>query len=139
MRPLLLLCPRSSAVVMDIHTDITAKAEQLRLALRAKLGVHGRDFEVAVKRTGRLLPARLRKQAAIIVKAQGLGGHPKLMRQIDMAAINKAHFEISAFLDTIDPNDRRRTRILRMVGGIVFNMILVVVFFVIWLAWSGTL
>lgn len=72
MRPLLLLCPRSSVVVTDIHAGITAKAEQLLLALRVKMGVHGRDFEVAVKRAGRLLPARLHKQAANIVKDQGL-------------------------------------------------------------------
>jgi hypothetical protein len=124
---------------MNIDADITAKAESLRLALRAKLGVRGRDFAQAADRAGRLLPARLRKQAAVIVKAQGLGGHPKLMRMVDVTAITKAHVEISTYLSAIDPKERRRTKVLRWVGGIVFNLILVAVCFVIWLIWSGNL
>lgn len=124
---------------MNIDADITAKAEELRLILRSKLGVRGRDFAQAVDRAGRLLPARLRKQAAAIVKAQGLGGHPKLMRMVDKTAINKAHMEISTYLNAIDPKERRRTRMLRWVGGIAFNLIVVVVCFIIWLVWSGNL
>jgi hypothetical protein len=84
-----------------------------------------------------LLPSRLRKQAGVIVKAQGLGGHPKLMRMIDMTAINKAYSEILAFLEPIDPKERRRTRMLRMFGGIALNLVIVAVCFVTWLVWSG--
>ena len=130
---------RLSMEAMNIDTDIIAKTEELRLALRAKLGVRGRDFAQAVDRAGRLLPNKLRKQAAVIVKAQGLGGHPKLMRMVDMTAVGKAHLDISTFLDAIDLKDRRRTRMLRWGGGIAFNLIVVVACFVIWLVWSGNI
>jgi hypothetical protein len=135
----MLVDPRTRLTFMDIHADIMAKAEELRLALRAKLGVRGREFPDAVKSAGRLLPNRLRKQAGVIVKAQGLGGNPKLMRMVDMAGVNKAHSDISEFLAAINPKERRRTRILRWFGGLAFNLIVVATCFVIWLVWSGNL
>ena len=122
---------------MDIHAEITARAEELRLAMRGKLGVRGASFAKTVDRAGRLLPSRLRKQAAVIVMAQGLGGHPKLMRMVDMGAIHKAHREIAGFLDGIDLKEQRRTQRLRWFGSIVFNLLVVAVCFVIWLVWSG--
>lgn len=124
---------------MNINTDINTKTEGLRLALRAKLGVRGRGFAQAVDAAGRLLPNKLRKQAGVIVKAQALGGHPKLMRTVDMIAFNKAHMDIFAFLDAIDPKERHRTRMLHWLGRISLNLIVIVVCFVIWLVWSGNL
>ena len=130
---------RPSIGFMDYHADITAKADEVRNALRAKLNARGSDLSKAVARSGRLLPKKLSKQAAVIVKAQGLGGNPKLMRRIDMGAINTAHSDITTFLDAIDVQERRKTRVLRWFGGMAFNLILIATCFVIWLWWSGNL
>lgn len=65
---------------MDYQADITAKAEEVRLALRAKLNARGRTLTKVVAHAGRLLLKRLAKQAAIIVMAQGLGDNLNLMR-----------------------------------------------------------
>ena len=124
---------------MDYQADITAKAEEVRLALRAKLNARGRTLTKAVAHAGRLLPKKLAKQAAVIIKAQGLGGNPKLMRRIDMGAIDTAHSGIMTFLDAIDVQERRKTRVLRWFGGMAFNLILIATCFVIWLWWSGNL
>lgn len=133
-----LVC-RFSVGVMDVHADISLKAEELRLALQAKLRVRGRNFGRAVERAGRLLPRRLHKQAAVIVKAQGLGGHPKLVRMIDQAAVTKAFADFTDFLEAIDPKERRRARFLGWLGGLAFNLLVVATCFVIWLVWSGHL
>ena len=82
---------RPSIGFMDYHADITAKADEVRNALRAKLNTLGSDLSTGVAWSGRLLPKKRSKQAAVIVKAQGLGGNPKLMRRIDMGAINTAN------------------------------------------------
>jgi hypothetical protein len=124
---------------MDYQADITAKAEEARLALWAKLNARGRNLTKAVAHAGRLLPKRLAKQAAVIVKAHGLGGNPKLMRRIDMGAINTAHSDIMTFLDAIDVQERRKTRVLNWFGGTVFNLIVIVTCFIVWLTWSGHL
>jgi hypothetical protein len=124
---------------MDRQAEITLKAEELRAALRAKLGVRGRALGPAIAKAGRLLPTKLRKQAGVIVKAQNLRGHPKLVRPVDMVALNRAIGDIAGILDAIDPKERRRTNILHWVGGLAFNLIAIVVLFVIWMAWSGNL
>jgi hypothetical protein len=82
---------RPSIGFMDYHADITAKADEVCNALREKLNARESDLLKVVARSGRLLPKKLFEQAAVIVKAQGLGGNPKLMRRIDMGAINTAN------------------------------------------------
>ena len=43
---------------MDFQADIIAKAEEVRLALRAKLNARGRTLTNAVGHVGRLLPKK---------------------------------------------------------------------------------
>ena len=43
------------------------------------------------------------------------------------------------FLDAINVQERRKTRVLRWFGGMAFNLILITTSFVIWLWWSGNL
>ena len=90
-------------------------------------------------RSGRLLPKKLSKQTAVIVKAQGLGCKPKLMRHIDMGAINKAHSDIMTFLDAIDVQERCKTHVLRWFGGMAFNLIAIATCLAIWLGGRVTL
>ena len=127
------------ASALDYHADITAKADEVRNALREKLNTLGSDLSEGVAWSDRLLPKKRSKQAAVIVKGQGLGGNPKLMRRIDMGAIDTAHSGIMTFLDAIDVQERRKTRVLRWFGGMAFNLILIATCFVIWLWWSGNL
>ena len=109
------------ASVLDYHADITAKADEVRNALREKLNTLGSDLSTGVAWSGRLLPKKRSKQAAVIVKRQGLGSNPKLMRRIDMGASNKVHSDITTFLAAIDGQERRKIRVLRWLGGMAFN------------------
>ena len=56
-----------------------------------------------------------------------------------MGAINTAHSDIMTFLDAIDVQERRKTRVLNWFGGMVFNLIVIVTCFIVWLTWSGHL
>lgn len=122
---------------MEIEADINAKAETLRKALHAKLSMSGRSFAGTVRRAGRLLPRRIRRQADVIIKAQELGGHPKLMRMVDQKAVDAAFKDIKTYLGRIDPADRKRTWWLKWTGLNVMNVLIVMSGFVIWLVWSG--
>lgn len=122
---------------MDIEADIATKAETLRAALQAKLSVKGRSFAISAQRARRLLPRRLRRHADVIVKAQGLGGHPKLMRMVDMPAVDTAFSELETYLAKIDPADRKRTWWLKLAGVNVMNLLVVVAGFALWLTLSG--
>jgi hypothetical protein len=122
---------------MDIEADIATKAETLRKALHAKLSIKGRSFDAAVRRAGRLLPRRIRRQAAVITKALVLGGHPKLMRMVDQKAVDLAVKDITSYLAGIDPADRRRAWWLKWTGLNVLNVLIVGAGFVVWLVWFG--
>ena len=122
---------------MDIEADIAEKAENLRKAMHSQLRIRGRSFAGAVRRAGRMLPRRLRRQADVIIKAQGVGGHPKLLRMIDRAAVDAAYADISGYLAGIDPADVRRGWWLRFAGVAVVNVLIVAIGFVVWLKWSG--
>ena len=122
---------------MDIEAEIAEKAENLRKAMHSQMRIRARSFAGAVRRAGRLLPRRLRRQADVIIQVQGVGGHPKLLRMIDRAAVDAAYADISAYLSAIDPADLRRGWWLRFAGVAVVNVLIVAVGFVVWLKWSG--
>ncbi|WP_028958523.1 hypothetical protein [Sulfitobacter sp. 20_GPM-1509m] len=124
---------------MTTHLTLDARTERLRDALDKALGVKGRTLAAALRKAGRRLPKQVRKQADVVLRAQAIDGHPKLRRTIDMAAVARAETDILAHLKTIDRADLRRGRLLGLAGVIVFNLIVVVALFVVWLVWSGHL
>lgn len=122
---------------MDTETDIATKAETLRKAMQSQLNVKGRSFATSVRRAGRMLPRRQRQQARVIIKAQELGGNPKLMRMVDHQAVNAAYNDIRVYLAGIDPADRRRAWWLNWAGLTMLRLLVVGVGFLIWLIWPG--
>ncbi|MGC1496628.1 MAG: hypothetical protein WA790_12540 [Sulfitobacter sp.] len=119
------------------HKDIAAKSLAIRQQLEAKLGVKSRDLSQALRRAGRQLPRRIRAQGVVLADAEKLAGNPKLARQIDAGAVKDAYTQLSAHLRTINVADARKGRILGIVGVIAFNLLLIIVAFIIWLWWRG--
>ena len=65
--------------------------------------------------------------------------HPKLRTMVDQSKFEKAHKALINYLNTIDPVERRKTRILGVLEVISFNLILVVAALLIFLMWRGYL
>jgi hypothetical protein len=124
---------------MATQINIDARTQRLRDALEKALGVKARSFDAALRKAGRRLPKAVRRQAEVVARAQAIDGHPKLRHTIDTDAVVRAETEILAHLKTIDPADQRRGRRLGLAGVIVFNMLVVVTLFIVWLVWSGHL
>ncbi|MGJ8616184.1 MAG: hypothetical protein ACSHWS_05030 [Sulfitobacter sp.] len=122
--------------MMD-HKDIAAKSLAIRQQLEAKLGVRSRDLSQALRRAGRQLPRQVRAQAEVLVAAEKQAGHPKLARQLDDGAVRTAYTNVTAHLRTIDVADARKGRILGVAAVIAFNLLLVIVAFIVWLWWRG--
>ena len=119
------------------HKDIATKSLAIREQLEAKLGVKSRDLAQALRRAGRRLPRRVRAQGAVLVDAEQRSGHPKLARQVDGHGVAKAYDQMTAHLRAIDVVDARKGRALSLAGVIAFNLLLVIVAFIIWLWWRG--
>lgn len=122
---------------MESAETIAARAARLQDGLHRAFGVRGKSLEVALKRTGRRLPRRLRAEARRVVDAQGLGGQPRLMRQVDAAALDRAEARVLDYLGGIDRADRRKGRLLALAGVLVFNLLFVFAGFVAWMWWTG--
>lgn len=122
---------------MTTTQDIQAKEAQLLELAKEKFGVRAKTLSRAMKKIGRRVPARLHRQAEVLVEAQRLGGHPKLMMQVDSVAIGKAFDEIVAHLETIDVADRRKGVLLNLAAALAFNVLVVVVLVTLVLPWRG--
>ncbi len=119
--------------------DLELKTSALLEELRAKFGVRAKTVQRAMRKVGRRVPARLHKQAAVIVAAHKLGGNPKLMRQVDEGAVSRAFELLQAHLETIDVRKRRTDRILDVLGSVSFNLIVLCAVMVVFLRWRGVL
>ncbi|WP_299655951.1 hypothetical protein [uncultured Tateyamaria sp.] len=122
---------------METRDSIQTRADRIQAALRAAFGVRGKSLDAALSRTGRRMPKRVHADARKIVAAQSYGGHPKLMRQVDPAALSAAEDRVLTFLDGIDRADRRKGLWLGIGAAVAFNVLLVLTAVVVWMWWSG--
>ncbi len=111
----------------------------LSAALERHLGVKGRTLAQQVKRAGRRLPRRVRADARLLSEAEAVAGHPRLLRQLDQAQLDRALQDLTTHLAGIDRAEARRTRILSMLAGIAFNMILLFAAVVVLLRMRGAI
>tara|TARA_R110000772_G_scaffold225146_2_gene335834 strand:+ start:288 stop:662 length:375 start_codon:yes stop_codon:yes gene_type:complete len=117
--------------------DIRTKIQTVERALQVKLGVRGRDLAHTLRRAGRRLPSRVRKQGAILAQAEFMACNPKLARQIDVAPVHTAFIKVITHLNEIDVGKRRMDRLLGIAGTIAFNVLVIIVAFIVFLWWQG--
>ncbi|WP_299694996.1 hypothetical protein [uncultured Tateyamaria sp.] len=122
---------------MESAETIAARAARLQEGLERAFGVRAKSLDTALRRTGRRLPRRLRAEARRVVDAQKFGGQPKLMRQVDAAALDRAEGRVLDYLGGIDRADRRKGRLLALAGVLAFNLLFVVTAFIVWMWWTG--
>lgn len=122
---------------METQDSITARATRVQSALDGAFGVRAKTLSRALRKTGRRLPRRLRKDVGLIVAAQNLGGNPKLLRQVDTRALDGATERVVSWLDTVDRADARRGYWIGIGAMIGFNLLAVLGAVVVWMWWSG--
>lgn len=109
----------------------------MSVLIHERLGIKGRDLPHAMKRAGRLLPRRVHRAGAVIEKAQVLAEHPKLARMQDGEAVERAFAMIADYLETVDVADRKRGRLLGMLGSLAFIFIVITASVITYLNWRG--
>jgi hypothetical protein len=117
--------------------DIARKVEAVQELLTLKFGIKRAPLEKMLARAGRRIPKRMQAKIKVLIEAQRLAGHPKLARQMDGEVVVRAYDDVTAHLKSIDVADRRKGRILGLAGIVVFNLLFVIVAFVVWMWWRG--
>ena len=103
--------------------DLTQRTQALAALIEQKYGTRGKDFATKVRRLGRTLPRSLRTDAAVIVKALGVQGHPKLGAQVDPRRLQQAFLNLEAHLAKVDAFDRKVGQAISITASFAFGLI----------------
>ncbi|AKS46845.1 hypothetical protein SAMN05444287_1969 [Octadecabacter temperatus] len=119
--------------------SVNKYADEVQSLIEERLRIKGRTLEKALARAGRLLPKWAHREGRYLAQASQLMAHPKLRLMIDEAKAVKARDLLVAHLKSIDPKERRKTRVLGILGVISFNLIIVFAALMAYLLWRGFL
>lgn len=117
--------------------DWTDRLASLRGALADKLGARGHDLSGQLRRAGRRLPRRLRREAQLLVRAEEMGRHPKFARLVDPRMVARAEGRLSRHLEGIDSAAIRRGRAKDRVALLALYVLATSVLVVALLWWRG--
>ncbi|MBD0865882.1 MAG: hypothetical protein GDA36_09920 [Rhodobacteraceae bacterium] len=108
---------------MGKHRDISDRVARLRALMAARLG--GRTGS-PLTRYGRHLPRNLQRDLQRIADAEPMLAHPELRLTQDTPQMRQRVARISAHVKGIDLVDQRKGWILGVLGGLVFNVLLMI-------------
>ena len=116
--------------------DIFADIEEVQELLKSQAEVSG-DLSTALGKARRHLPRRIYKQGMRLADALPMLQHPKLRQTQDEKSLHKAALEVKNHLKAIDAADRRKGRMLEILGSMAFSILVVFVLLVTVLRWRG--
>lgn len=120
------------------QADLT-DLDKLAVFMGEKLDVPGDDLNTVVKRAGRMLPRRMRREADYLIAAQTMIHHPRLRPLVDDARVRQATTRLRVHVKDRDPGKERTDRLLGQIAGFVFNMLIFAALLITVLVWRGVL
>ena len=96
---------------------------ELREAFTERLRIRGRSLEAQIRKAGRRLPKRVRRDATYLAQSVALEENPKLARMIDMPRAKQAHRNVLEHLETVDVGAERRMVALNIAASIAFALL----------------
>lgn len=117
--------------------DWSDRLADLRALLAEKLGTGERDLRGHLRRAGRRLPRRVRREADYLVRAEEMGRHPRLARLVDPRQVARAQGRVARHLRSIDPARLRRDRRKNAVAGLGLIVLAAFALVVTLLWWRG--
>lgn len=118
---------------------IQQMAERVAALLEERLSIKGKGLPEKLRKGGRLLPRKVRLSAEALADAATRSQNPKLLLQIDEAAVVNAYDVCSKHLAKIDAADRRLGSVLRTASSMVISLMVVALIAVGVLYWRGYL
>ncbi|HGG64472.1 MAG TPA: hypothetical protein ENK34_07850 [Rhodobacteraceae bacterium] len=112
-------------------------AEEVSALMKERLSIRGRDLAAKLRHTGRMMPKRLKREAAYLAEAAQLSENPRLLKMIDMARVEAAHRDCLEFLKKVDVADRRKGVVLGILASLAMTFLMVSTLVIIVLVWRG--
>ncbi|NJS40135.1 MAG: hypothetical protein HC783_15220 [Rhodobacteraceae bacterium] len=118
---------------------IQQMADRVEDLLEERLNLTGRGLSAKLRRSGRLLPRKVRDGAQLLAVAAEKSKNPKMLGQINMGEVADAYDACVKHLMTVDPAGRRRDTIASMIGSVGFGVLALLLALIAFLAWRGYL
>ena len=117
--------------------QVHEKAIEVADMMKERLGIRGKDLAGKLRHTGRMMPKRIKREAAYLAETSALAENPKLRRMIDNAHVNAAHRTCIDYLETVDVADRRKGVLLNLLASVTLALIVVAALLITVLVWRG--
>lgn len=117
--------------------DLAQKIAHLNVLLEQKLALRKGTLAQRADRAGRRLPRWVRRNLHQLDRAQSMADHPRMARMLDSPALERAYVSAAAHLKSIDPKERRKDRLMGILGSLAFNLLLLAALLVAVLRWQG--
>lgn len=114
-------------------------AERVADLLEARLNIGGKTLADKLRRGGRRLHRRIRREADYLAQAAGLAEVPRLLGQIDPVRTQHAYDACLRYLRPIGGGERRRTFAMQVLTGMGLGVFATGLMVVLVLVWRGYL
>ena len=120
-----------------MHETIHDMAEEVSALMKERLSIRGHDLAAKLRHTGRMMPKRLKREAAYLAEAVQLSENPRLQKMIDMERAEAGYRDCLEFLQNVDAADRRKGVALGILASLAMTFLVVSTLVIIVLVWRG--
>lgn len=118
---------------------IQQMADRVSALLEDRLRIRGATLTDKARRARRQLPRRVRQAVDRLAAASAMARNPRLLMQIDEAAVAEAYDIAVRHLVPLGASARRRSLLVATAAQAAFGLVVVVGVVVMLLRWRGTL
>ncbi|GGE15458.1 hypothetical protein SAMN05421774_104281 [Gemmobacter megaterium] len=120
-------------------TTVQQMADRVAMLMEQRLKVGGADLSAKLKRGGRKLPRKIRREAEYLAGVAELAQHPRVQMMLDDARTAQAYDACVRYLNPLGAGDRLAGRLLGIAGSIAFALLVVGGGLIGVLVWRGYL
>ncbi|MEC3862462.1 hypothetical protein VK792_14310 [Mesobacterium sp. TK19101] len=117
--------------------EMGKRVARLEKLLAQKFGLGEGDLARRAAKAGRRLPRSVRNDIALVAETAQTAGNPKLALQMPDKKVARAFERAEAHLSAIDVKDRRKDQVLKTLGVLSFNLIVLFIALIVLLRWRG--
>ncbi|MCB2128955.1 MAG: hypothetical protein KDE03_07710 [Rhodobacteraceae bacterium] len=112
-------------------------AEDVSALMARRLGMRNGRLDEKLRRAGRLLPRKVRREVAYLARAAELAQIPKLRAQLDYGRLNRAHAACIAHLKPLGGAERRKKIALDIATSAAVAVFVVAGLVVVYFGWQS--
>lgn len=118
-------------------TTVQQMADRVAGLMETRLRVPGKGLREKLRRGGRRLPRKIRREAEYLAEVSELALHPKVQMMLDEVRIAAAYDTCVRYLNPLGAADRFKSALVGVGGSIAFALLVVAAGLIGVLVWRG--